>query len=465
VNEEDPMDELRTAERDARARELTDRLREQDVRAVAITIVDNAGVTRMKGVPLGRLAHAMEAGIGMSPVFDVFLVNDDITTSEEIGGPAGDLRLYPDPARVVALAAQPGWAWAPVDRLTQEGEPYVACQRTFARRQVTRAAAQGLELRMAFEFEWVVGSDDETGAFTAACQGPAYGMGRIVELSDYTADVLDALDQQGVQAEQLHPEYAAGQFELSIATADPVAAADLNVLVRHTIRAVSQNHGIQASFAPAVVAGSVGNGGHLHFSVWRDGTNQFASGTGPYGMTETGEAFLAGVLDSLPALCAIGAPSVSSYLRLMPSRWAGAYQCWGRENREAALRFITGAAGHRSLAANAEVKSFDLSANPYLAAGALIACGLDGVERGLRLPEEVTSDPASLSEEELARRGIARLPTSLPEALNHLDGSRVLTSALGSALYGAFRAVREGEQALFAGHAPEDVAAATRWRY
>jgi glutamine synthetase len=459
------MDELRTSERGARAQDLTERLRERDVRAVAITFVDNAGIARVKGVPLGRLAHAFEAGIGMAPVFDVFLVNDDITSSEEIGGPAGDLRLYPDPSMLVALAGQPGWAWAPVDRRTQEGEPYVACQRTFARRQVERAAEQGLELRMAFEYEWMVGSDDDTGSFAAACQGPAYGMGRIVELSDYTADLLDALDRQGVRAEQLHPEYAAGQFELSIVASEPVAAADLNVLVRHTIRAVSLNHRIQASFAPAVVAGSVGNGGHLHFSVWREGRNLLASGTGPHGMTETGEAFLAGVLDALPALCAIGAPSVSSYLRLVPSRWAGAFQCWGRENREAAMRFVTGTVGRRGLAANAEVKSFDLSANPYLVVGAVIACGLDGVERRLRLPEELTGDPSAMSDEERTRLGVAPLPASLPEALDHLERSRILTAAMGSALHGAFRAVRQGEQALFGGRAPEDVAAATRWRY
>jgi glutamine synthetase len=459
------MDELQAAERGGRAQDLVERLREQEVRAVAITFVDNAGITRVKGVPVARLPHALESGIGMSPVFDVFLVNDDITTSEEIGGPTGDLRLYPDASMLVALAAQPGWAWAPVDRRTQEGEVYPACQRSFARRMVERAAERGLELRMAFELEWMVGSDDETGEFTPASQAPAYGMARIVELSDYTSDVLDALDQQRVRVEQLHPEYAGGQFELSMGAVAPVAAADLNVLVRHTIRAVSIAHGTQASFAPAVVAGSVGNGGHLHFSVWREGQNQFSAGSGRYGMTETGEAFLAGVLESLPALCAIGAPSVSSYLRLVPSHWAGAYQAWGRENRETGIRFITGTVGHRSLAANAEVKCFDLSANPYLAVGALIACGLDGVERGLRLREEITGDPSALDETELARLGVSRLPTSVPEALAHLERSPVLPGALGSALYGAFRAVRQAEQSLFGGRDPVDVAAATRWRY
>ena len=99
---------------------------------------------------------------------------------------------------------------------------------------------------------------------------------------------------------------------------------------------------LAASFAPAVVAGAVGNGQHLHLSLRRNGGNLLAGGDGPYGMTEEGESFLAGVLEALPALAAVGAPSVASHLRLVPSHWAGAFRCWGRENRETALRI-----GHR----------------------------------------------------------------------------------------------------------------------
>jgi glutamine synthetase len=458
------MDELRTSERATQARELVEELREQDVRAVAITFVDNAGITRMKGVPLGRLEHAVTAGIGMSPIFDVFLVNDDITASKVIGGPDGDLRLYPDPACTVPLAGQPGWAWAPVDRRTQEGEVYPACQRSFARRMAEEAGKQGFELRMAFEVEWMVGHDDD-GSFVPACIGPAYGMTRIIELSDYTRDLLGALDRQGTGVEQLHPEYAGGQLELSVEARDPVAAADLNVVVRQTIRAVSRGHGFDATFAPSVVAGLVGNGSHVHFSLWRDGRNLFAGGDGRHGIQGMGEAFLAGILEALPALCAIGAPSVASYIRLVPSHWAGCFQCWGRENREAALRFITGMVGHGEQAANAEIKSFDGSANPYLVAGCLIACGLDGARRGLKLPPEVSGDPAGWGQDELAAKRVRRLPGSLPEALAHLERSPVLREALGIPLYEAFRAVRQAELALFDGRAAEDVVAATRWRY
>ncbi len=103
--------------------------------------------------------------------------------------------------------------------------------------------------------------------------GPAYGMARLVENTDYLRDVLAALSAQGVEVLQIHPEYAAGQFEVSVAPSDPVGAADLAVLVRETVRAVSLRHGLTASFAPVVDPAGVGNGGHLHLSLWRDGRN------------------------------------------------------------------------------------------------------------------------------------------------------------------------------------------------
>src|SRR5689334_23269727 len=121
------------------AREVVAQLLAQDVRAVALTWVDNAGVTRVKTVPVDRLPDVAAVGVGMSPVHDVFCVDDSITAGRLIGGPVGDLRLRPDPAAVTVLAAQPGWAWAPVDRFTQDGEPYAADQRGFARRMVARA--------------------------------------------------------------------------------------------------------------------------------------------------------------------------------------------------------------------------------------------------------------------------------------------------------------------------------------
>ncbi|MDI3420175.1 type I glutamate--ammonia ligase [Streptomyces luteolus] len=430
---------------------LVTRLTAQGVHGVALTWVDNAGLTRVKTVPLARLADAAERGVGMSPVFDIYLIDDSLTSSRHTGGPDGDLRLVPDLDRLTALAAQPGWAWAPVDRFDQRGGRYPGCQRHFARRMADRAAERGLRLRMGFETEWVVTRDG-----TPAATGPAYGMTRIVELSAYADDLLTALAAQGLEVTQLHPEYAPGQFEVSVAPTDPVGAADEAVLVRETVRAVSLAHGLTPAFGPAVTPGTVGNGRHLHLSLWEGERNLCAGGDGPFGMTGRAESFLAGILTALPALLAVGAPSPASHLRLQPSRWAGPFQCWGLENREAALRFITGAPDDPA-AANAEVKCFDPAANPYLVVGSVLAAGLAALDSGAALPEPVAGDPVHQDQ--------PRLPASVPQSLDLFLRSAALREAMGDELFEAFAAVRAAEAELFAAHSPEELAAATRERY
>ena len=263
----------------------------------------------------------------------------------------------------------------------------------------------------------------------------------------------------------MHPEYAAGQFEVSVGALDPVGAADRSVLVRETIRAVALQHGLRVSFAPSVLAGGVGNGGHVHLSIWRDGRNLHAGGDGPYGLTTDAESFTAGILRELPALAAVATPSPSSYLRLVPSHWAGAYAAWGRETRETALRLVTGMVGHRDRSANLEVKAVDLAANPYLLLASLLAAGLAGLADGEHLPEEVSGDPARFDADELERRGVRRLPQSLDEATDAFTASEVLRTALGPVLHDAVVAVRRGESARTAGLEPEAVAAAYRWVY
>jgi glutamine synthetase len=359
------------------------RLAAEGVEAVALAVVLSDGVTLVKTVPIGRFEEAVRFGIGLSPVFSVFLVDDQITSSPHISGPTGDTRLMPDPAATVRLAASPGWAFAPVDQVDQEGQPFAACPRTFARTMLDRLAALGLELRGAYEVEFFLGHrahgpDGEADPIPAH-SGPAYGAIVLADIEPFATELIRAFESQGTGVMQFHPEYSTGQLELSVPHRSGIAIADTNLVVRHTIRAVARNHGLAASFAPVVFAGLVGNGMHLHLSLWdRSGRNLFHGGRGPEGMTRQAEAFTAGVLASLPALTSVTAPSVASYQRLQPHRWSGPWACWGRENREAALRFVTGMIGSRAEAANLELKAMDAAANPYLALGAVVAAGIDG---------------------------------------------------------------------------------------
>lgn len=452
------------AVRRERAEELVVELGEHGVAAVATTFVDNAGIARVKAVPLARLPQLAAWGVGFSTAFDYFRFDDWVAAPSTGLGPVGDQRIVPDLSRLVVLAAQPGWAWAPGDRWTQDGAEHEHDSRLLLARQVAALGGAGITVQAAYEIEWVV-SAGPGADFIPAVEGPGYGMSRLTAASAYSLAVMSALEAQGVTVEQWHPEYAAGQFELSVSPESPVSAADTSVLVRSTIRAVGASYGWRTSFSPKVDVAGVGNGGHVHLSLWRDGANLMSRGDGPCGLTEEGEAFAAGVLEHLPALLAIGAPGVASYLRLVPSHWAGAYAAWGLENRETALRMVTGSAGSTDWAANLEVKCFDLQANPYLLLAGLLAAGASGLETGARLPDPVDVDPASLGADALAARGIARLPSSLREAVDAFTADEALRAAYGDALVGSIAAVRESEIELFADASPEDVAAAVRWAH
>lgn len=450
--------------RGAQAEKLVRTLVERDVSMVATTFVDNAGITRVKSVPLKRLPQLAAWGVGASTSFDYFRFDDWLVAPPGGTAPVGDLRIIPDLRRVVPLAAQPGWAWTPGDRYRQDGEPHERCNRLLLQRLVDEAAADGLDIKTAFEIEWVVSAGDGDD-FVSAAVGPAYGMSRVIGVSDYVRDVVAALSAEGVRVEQFHPEYAVGQLELSVASESPVEAADTSVLVRSTIRAVGRRYNYRTSFSPKVEAEGVGNGGHVHLSVWRDGKNLMAGGEGPCGLTPVGEAFAAGILRRLPALLALGAPSAASYLRLVPSHWAGVYGCWGLENREAALRMITGSAGSGDWAANIEVKCVDLTANPYLLLAGLLAVGMDGIASEAHLPHPVDVDPAALAPEERELLGIQRLPTSLRESTNALAADPVLRSAFGSPLVDSVLAVRESEIELFDDASAEEIVRSLRWTH
>ncbi len=431
---------------------------------MAATFVDNSGITRVKTVPLQRLPSLASWGVGSSSSFDLFRFDDHIAAAGLGVEPVGDLRIIADLSRAIPLAAQPGWAWAPADRFQQSGQPHPQCSRQLLRRLTDDLASTGISVKSAFEIEWVVSAGDSDD-FVPGVRGPGYGMTRLIEGSSYCRGVIGALLEQRVKVEQFHPEYAAGQMEVSVAAEGPVEAADTSVLVRQTIRAVGQEHGLRTSFSPKVAVPGVGNGGHVHLSLWRDGRNLMAGGAGQYGLTESAESFCGGILARLPALLAIGCPSPVSYLRLLPSHWAGVYAAWGLENREAAMRMVTGSAGSDQWAANVELKCFDLLANPYLLLAGLLAAGSAGLAEGASLPEPVDVDPAALGEETLAERGIARLPTSLNEAVDAFDADEAVPAAFGPDLVASLLALRRSEIELFADASDEEIADALRWAH
>jgi glutamine synthetase len=443
---------------DERRAQALERQLAGEISGVATTFVDHSGAARIKAVPLTGLARAARSGLGFSPVLDAFTSVGGIDGASPLASPEGDLRMVPDLDRLAVLPVPDGWAWAPGDRFHQDGTVYACCQRSFARAQLAACLSEGISALMAFEVEWMVGRDDAD--FHPAVGGTGYGLSRFLEAADYVRDVADSLEAAGVRVEQIHPEFGPAQFEVSVAAQDPVSAADTSVLVKLIISAVSARHRMRATFAPAVLTDNVGNGGHLHASFWQDGGNLLAGGHGRHGLTERGESIMAGLLEALPALVAIGAPTPGSYLRLRPSRWAGAYQVWGKENREAAIRLIVGGPSSPA-AANVELKCFDSSANPYLLTGAVLAIARVAANRQARLPDEVHGDPGTPGHPQADVT--VRLPASLGEALKALEASDELRAAAGDQLISSFAASRRAEIDLADGKSDEQIVAQARW--
>jgi glutamine synthetase len=321
-----------------------------------------------------------------------------------------------------------------------------------------------LSVRAVFEFEFSVGTKDEDGALVPAHEGPGYSDIALVRNHDFALELISAMEAQGLGLQQFHPEYADGQFEMSIAPRDPVGAADAAMVVRQTVRAVARRHGLVASFAPQT-GPDTGNGAHVHLSLWEGERNLMAGGEGPAGMETRAEGFVAGILAELPAVVAVAVPTVLGYERLKPHHWSGAMQCWGTENREAALRFIRGATPATAEAANLEIKPVDGTANPYLTIGTLLAAALHGMDAGDRLPPSTEEDPESLSDDVKMERGVRQLPSSLSEAAERFAESSVIADAMGDFLFKTFLATRREECTQYAGLDVDELIRRLRWRF
>lgn len=435
-------------------------LADQDIRWVAITWVNHAGEPLVKVVPLAAFDAAVTTGVGFSPVSDAFRADGAIDPAHRLALPDGDLRLRADVGALAPLEPGSGWAWAPGERFERSGAPYAGDQRHRCRLQQERLRERGMELRAGFELEWLVARPDPEGKPVPAIDGGPYGADRLMDAMDYATALLEALDAAGIPWQQFHPEYGAGQFELSLDPGTALEAADRLVHTKLVIQRVTHRFGgpfgWRCSFSPKPALERVGNGGHLHLSVKRDGVPLLQGGDGPGGLTPAGGGVLAALLEELPALLALSCPMEISYQRLAPGSWSAPFQVWGIENREAALRLIP--AAEDGAAAHLELKVVDLAANPYLLLAALQALVLAGVELERPLPPPVTGDPAHLP------AGVAlRLPASLVKASAAFAASDALRQAFGDALHGSLLDSQAAEVRRCAGLTDAELVAADAW--
>lgn len=408
------------------------------------TVVNAAGLTLAKTVPLRRMGTFADPGLGASPVWHVFAIDQSgIVFGDEIGV-VGDQRIRIDLGALRILGN--GFAWAPGNFFNQDGTPDPYCSRGALGRVAERLSDAGISTVVGHEMEFVLVGPD--GSRLPSHLWAQYGLAGVLEYEGFVRDVTDAATASGVAIEQFHPEYGVNQFEISLAALPPVAAADALVLMRIIIGRVARRYGMRVSLSPVPFAGEVGSGSHQHFSMTRGEAPLFSGGDGVNGLTAEGESAVAGLLAGLPDAQGVLAGSVLSGQRMQPGHWSGATVCWGTENREAAVRFLIGGVSNPS-GANVEVKVIDPSANPYLATATILGLALEGIEHGWKLPPETTVDPATLTDEQRQRAGVVTMADNQADAVDALGRSELMRKVLGDAVVDSVVAVRRYEQKNF----------------
>lgn len=428
---------------------VLDAAAEGELRLVRFLYCDLGGMVRGKATHASHLAARMRDGIALTRAQMAMNALDQL---QEIPGmtAVGEVRIVPDPESFVVLPYAPKTG-AMFSSLVNLGrEPWAACPRTFLGRMVADLARLGLRAETAFELEFFLGRVGEAG-YEPVDQALCFSSAGMNSTAPFTDELLAALESQCIEVEQAMAEYGPGQQEISIRHADALRSADRHLWTKETVKAVAARHGYVASFAPKPFPDEIGSGGHLHLSLWEteSGQNALYDPARPRGMSALGTRFVAGLLEHLPALSAITCPTVNSYRRLRPHAWASAFVCYGYDNREAAVRIPSTFWGDPAASTNIELKTVDNSCNPYLALGAVLAAGLDGIARDLDPGPPLDVDPGLLDDAERERRGYARLPSSLDAALDALEADATITGALGSELTRAYVAVRRSEAAAY----------------
>jgi glutamine synthetase len=425
---------------------------------VRFVFVDHAGIPKAKAVHRDGFEGRARAGVGLAK--GVMALDPSGALHPESGlSPVGECRLIPDLSTLTALPFAGGQAMVSCDMTEPDADtPWEGCPRGALKRVLGRLSERGYRSVASYEAEFYVWGPDGPLDNT-----PYAGSFALTTAADFVAELAQTLEEMGIRPEQCHAEVGHGNLELSVGEDEALAAADKRVMVLEAIRGVAHRMGLETTMAPKPYLAGAGNGHHLHVSLYEDDTPVLFDASGA--LSGTGSGFVAGLLEHLPAVMAFTAPSPNSYQRLAPGMWASAYGAYGLDNREAAVRLASPVAGRESATANVELKPVDVTCNPYLALCAVLAAGMDGVDRGLDPGEPTMVDPATLDDEERASRGIRPLPASLDEAVDALERDDALVEALGEPLVRTHVAVARAQAAIARDLPPEEVAATAAMLY
>ena len=415
-------------------------IKEHKIKYVLAQFVDIHGVAKTKSVPAEHLDDVLSEGAGFAG-FAAWGMGQGPHDHDFMA--VGDINTFS------LVPWQPGYARMVCDGTVDE-KPWPFDTRYVMKQQLEKAAAKGWTVNTGLEPEFMLLKRNEDGSLAPAddsdqLEKPCYDYKGLSRSREMLERLCESLNSVGFDVYQIDHEDGNGQFEMNYTYRDALTSADQYVFFRMAAGEIANDLGLIASFMPKPFSNRTGSGMHMHISMASaDNANIFTDDADKngLGLSKTGYHFLGGLLAHARPLAALCAPSVNSYKRLVVGRalsgatWAPAFISYGDNNRTAMVRIPYG---------RLELRLADSSCNPYLAQAAMIAAGLDGIERELDPGDPQNVNFYELSEKELKRRKVKLLPQTLGEALDELAADKFFRSALGEEIVGEFLEVKRME--------------------
>jgi glutamine synthetase len=394
---------------------------EKQIKFVRFWFTDVLGSLKSFAVTPAELEGAFDEGMG----FDGSSI-EGFTRIEE-----SDMIAYPDPNTFALLpwrSGAGGTARMFCEIRTPDGNPYAGDPRNVLRKVVAKAEALGYTMNVGPELEFFY-FRDSLGT-EVLDQGGYFDLTTLDAGGDLRRDTINALHAFGIQVEYSHHEVAPSQHEIDLRYKDVLTMADNVMTYRLTVKEIAQAQGVYATFMPKPIFGVNGSGMHVHQSLFKGNRNAFFDASDEYCLSEVGKSYIAGLLAHVKEIALVTNQWVNSYKRLVPGYEAPVYICWSRRNRSAMVRVPLYKPGKEN-ATRVELRNPDPSCNPYLAFAAMLAAGLDGIEKGMKLPPEQGDNIFEMSVAEREAHGIDSLPGDLNEAIKEFEKSSFVREALG----------------------------------
>ena len=401
-------------------------VREEDIQFIRMQFTDIFGQMKNVAITASQIEKALDNQIMM----DGSSIEGFVRIEES------DQYLWPDLDTFAILPWRP--QYGKVARLicdvhNPDGTPFVGDPRGVLKRALARAGELGLTFNAGPELEFFLFQTDEDGRPTTKTSDEAgyFDLGPLDHGESTRREICLCLEEMGFEIEASHHEVAAGQHEIDFKYTEALQAADNIMTFKLAVKTLAQKNGLHATFMPKPVCGAAGSGMHVNMSLFRDGQNAFYDPADPRKLSLLAYQFIAGLLDHVQGFCAVTNPLVNSYKRLVPGYEAPCYLAWSASNRSALIR-IPAARGQST---RVELRNPDPACNPYLALALCLTAGLDGIERGLEAPAEITENIFAMDAATRLANGIDNLPGSLEEAVCALESDELMAAALGEHVF------------------------------